>query len=953
MKLLKQIFFLFFISYSLTGVYAQQPAHHIVGELELSGVNIYNIIQDKDNNYWLATNNGIIKYDGYSFDYIETQGNLSNSFFDFQMDYNNDIYCKNFSGQIFKIENDTCREYFKLPNNLLEEQIWYSFDNLNDLIILSNSFFKVTKEGEIKHILEGHFNYIDLIKMRDSSLQFISAQQDKIISYKNNKITTESINITSSNIKSFFLCDSLIYCNRSTGYVLERKNMCFTEKKQIIYPEHKVLKFYSDNKYLWITEKGGGVFCFDENLKPLFNKNLLFQNKIISFIMKDSEGNTIMGTFGDGLIVIPNLNLININFPDNKIKITRICSANDSIIFAGTQNGQIFKINKNGTTKLFHNEQLKFIEVLEYFEESNELLFDNGGALFVNIFTNSQYYSQFGAIKDIEHIDTNKYLIAYNRGVMYFNPTISAKNKLFKNSFIDILNFKNRTYCVNIDLTTNTIYAGTSVGLKIGDENKSSFFTLNNEPVIAKDILYFNKKIYITTENYGILIFENNKLINQWTTSEGMISDSPNKICEYNGNLFVSSKLGLQIINLAGENIGVLNQSDGLQTNNILDFEISNNNLWILNQKGLQKIKLSSINFEKYLPTVFLSKILLNDSILITSNNMKFSYNQNKIKFSVSAISLKFNNEIEYHYMLEGIDNTTQINSYSDNTIEYKSLPPGKYTFKIKTVCRNEASETLSFQFSILPPIWQTWWFFLLFTIIGAGLTILFFKIRINKIKYRNELEKQLKISEITAIKAQMNPHFIFNAINSIQDLILKGDIENSYNYIIKFSQMVRQTLNYSDKEFIDIEDEIQLLEIYLKLEKLRFRDDFKYTISLNNAEDLMVPPMLIQPFVENAIKHGLLHKAGLKELKIEFKKEELLYCTISDNGIGLKKSEEIKKRRQSKHKSFSTKATKNRFDIMKAHYNQNVGVDYYDLIPNNTNTGTKVVIKLPFKHKY
>lgn len=198
-----------------------------------------------------------------------------------------------------------------------------------------------------------------------------------------------------------------------------------------------------------------------------------------------------------------------------------------------------------------------------------------------------------------------------------------------------------------------------------------------------------------------------------------------------------------------------------------------------------------------------------------------------------------------------------------------------------------------------------------------------------------------------------MNPHFIFNAINSIQDLILKGDIDNSYNYIIKFSQLVRQTLNFSDKEFIDIEDEIQLLEVYLELEKLRFKDDFTYTKNLNDAADLKVPPMLIQPFVENALKHGLLHVKGLKKLDISFKKEDVLKCIVTDNGIGRKKAQEIKERQLKNYPSFSTNAIKTRFEIMKAQYNQDLGITYTDIIINNEFKGTKVVINLPFKQSF
>jgi tetratricopeptide (TPR) repeat protein len=226
-------------------------------------------------------------------------------------------------------------------------------------------------------------------------------------------------------------------------------------------------------------------------------------------------------------------------------------------------------------------------------------------------------------------------------------------------------------------------------------------------------------------------------------------------------------------------------------------------------------------------------------------------------------------------------------------------------------------------------------------------------KLELEETRKRLEMEKQLKASEITAIKAQMNPHFIFNAINSIQDLILKGDIDNSYSYIIKFAQLVRQTLNYSDKEFIDVEDEIQLLEVYLELEKLRFKNDFEYIINKNNLTDFQIPPMLIQPFVENAIKHGLLHKDGLKKLEISLTKDDLFRCTISDNGVGRKMAQEIKERQHKNYESFSVNATRNRFEIMKENYNQDLGVEYTDLVVNGESIGTKVQINMPFKQNY
>lgn len=171
--------------------------------------------------------------------------------------------------------------------------------------------------------------------------------------------------------------------------------------------------------------------------------------------------------------------------------------------------------------------------------------------------------------------------------------------------------------------------------------------------------------------------------------------------------------------------------------------------------------------------------------------------------------------------------------------------------------------------------------------------------------KRKSRLANELNSSKLTAIRSQMNPHFVFNALNSIQDLVLKGDIENSYTYITTFSNLVRKTLNYSDKDFIGIEQEIDLLKVYLSLEKLRFKNTLTYEINIENVEEVMLPPMLIQPFIENALLHGLLHKKGERRIVINFHLSDTLLCEIIDNGIGRKKSMEIKQRQNNKHDLF------------------------------------------------
>lgn len=226
-------------------------------------------------------------------------------------------------------------------------------------------------------------------------------------------------------------------------------------------------------------------------------------------------------------------------------------------------------------------------------------------------------------------------------------------------------------------------------------------------------------------------------------------------------------------------------------------------------------------------------------------------------------------------------------------------------------------------------------------------------KMELEETRKRLEVEQQYRASELKAIRSQMNPHFIFNALNSIQDLVLKGNIENSYSYITMFSNLVRQTLTYSENEFIEFEQEIKLLELYLSLEKLRFKKDFNFELEVNAVEDIMLPPFLIQPFIENSLVHGLLHKEGEKRLKISFKLQDDLICIIEDNGVGRERAKAIKERQQKSHDSFSGKAIQKRFEILSNVFNGKFGYTYQDLYDKDEPCGTRIVLIIPVKRQF
>lgn len=212
--------------------------------------------------------------------------------------------------------------------------------------------------------------------------------------------------------------------------------------------------------------------------------------------------------------------------------------------------------------------------------------------------------------------------------------------------------------------------------------------------------------------------------------------------------------------------------------------------------------------------------------------------------------------------------------------------------------------------------------------------------------KLEETKKSELAHLQLKSLKAQMNPHFMFNAMNSIQNLVLKGDKNEAYNYLTKFSLMIRENLNMSEKSFVSFKEELSLLKKYLELEKLRFKEDFKYNIIVDNQMNkVKIPAMIIQPFIENSIKHGLLHKVnGVKKLEISFKLEDVLVCIIEDNGVGIEKSTKINEENNGKQTSFSTRAIEERLVFLKDFYKTDIGFTYMP-----TKIGTKVEVKIPY----
>jgi LytS/YehU family sensor histidine kinase len=254
--------------------------------------------------------------------------------------------------------------------------------------------------------------------------------------------------------------------------------------------------------------------------------------------------------------------------------------------------------------------------------------------------------------------------------------------------------------------------------------------------------------------------------------------------------------------------------------------------------------------------------------------------------------------------------------------------------------------------------LWQAWWFYLIGSLLVLVLIVVAFRFRLAQVRkqeaIKTELNKIVAETKLEALRAQMNPHFIFNSLNSINRYIVKSDRVTASNYLTKFGKLIRLILEGSANVNTSLEQELELLKLYLEMESLRFNGNFSYSVICDdsiNAASTYIPAMVIQPYIENAIWHGLMHKEEeVKQLALTVsKKDDVLVVTIEDNGIGRARAAEMKSRNALKQKSYGMKVTGDRISITNRMYGSNAMVEIEDLQDREHKpTGTKVTLQIP-----
>jgi LytS/YehU family sensor histidine kinase len=333
---------------------------------------------------------------------------------------------------------------------------------------------------------------------------------------------------------------------------------------------------------------------------------------------------------------------------------------------------------------------------------------------------------------------------------------------------------------------------------------------------------------------------------------------------------------------------------------------------------------------------------------------------QNFVQFEFNAMVHNNSHQNRYSYQLVGYDTGWQSNQ-TNQTKSYTNLSPGHYEFKL-VACNNDglAAKPIYFKFYVKPPFYFTWWFITSCLVMLFTMIYIIYRFKVQQIKREEALKtafnKELANIEMKALRAQMNPHFIFNSLNSIQKFILSNQHFEASQYLTKFSRLIRLILDHAKEDMITLASEIETLSIYIGLEQMRFEDVFSYELRVDpllNPETTLLPSMLIQPYIENAIRHGLLHRKlpGKLTVRFNFKTSHEMEVIILDDGIGRQQSAALKGKNEVKQKSYGMKITQDRLNNFNKIKNTQGSVQVLDVMNDQqVCIGTQVILVIPIQ---
>lgn len=906
----------------------------------LAGSTVYDLCQDKDGFIWFATEAGISRFDGTHFKNFTTTDGLPETeiiklFADskgriWMAPFKNNV-CYYYNGKIHNQENDSVLKKIKLSSVIgffyesSDHVVGMAYDNELTVVDPDNNVQKY--RGDAKNFF---------LRPNPAGKGFQLTINDSCYITDNGKL----VPIPCSVVGSYMVLKERLQKQRSRLKVTAED---FT-------PGIDNILFSNTWHGSWMVDTTG----FDHY------EELFLPEKQISHALVDKEKNIWFATLGEGIYKLASREFKSHYFCKNPTQEIFSLTGTGDKIYGGTAFGRIYSMHGGTIDTINANKQYEQMVNLNSTNRVNYIKQIKDGSLLVGsdglllrLKNNKEVFNvHIFAIKSVDELENGLLLVGTGRRTLLVDPEkMEVKDTIWPNRTTSVC-FYNNTY-----------YIGTVNGLYLVSKNKQAHYMGDIVPSLRQRISYFCKssdgRLFIATYGAGIICMKDGQVINQITTHEGLSSNICRTLFINNNFLWAGTDKGLNKINISQTPYPVTtySTSDGLPTDIINAVYVNGNTIYVGSPAGITWFDETKVaNYSKC--NLRILDISVGNKSQPLQNSYRLHYRENSLKLYFAGISFKSGGSIWYRYRLKGLTDTWD--STTQNMLEYPSLPPGNYQFEMIAINKKGiVSNPVNISFIVDAPFWQTLPFQVLIIAVVILITWLLvawrFSMLRRKEQERTSIQQKLNELEQMALRSQMNPHFIFNCLNSIQNFIITNDLESSNWYLSEFAHLVRQTLDNSEKSTITITNEVKYLKRYLELEMMRFGHSFSYSIEVDpelDSDMVNIPTMILQPYIENSIRHGIRYREnGMGRIDIKFlKSPERFICIIQDNGIGRKKASEFKSQMHVEYQSKGMTLTAERINILNRQLSEPITIEINDLADEQGRaTGTRITISFPY----
>ncbi len=931
------------------------------------GNTVYNIFQNGDGYLYGGTDFGITRFNGITATSFDAKGARSKAATGFTIAPNNVVYGINFSGELLRW--DSTLTVIPTPHTFASQvacdslgRVWVAGDN--GLYVLYPGATKVVEVPAISEALKkdiGLFTGTPIIT-RDTIVWFAGVNYV----YRWDGKTVQRYGGDFYQRSPVSAVSYMLFESRGEWYMMHKFSQLIMrlnrEKFENIeipglsmLPEGtKLTNLVMLNDYWWICTYNGVVRYHPQTGEATH----WFKDKVITDVHYDQEGNYWFSTLYEGLLRCSNTAIKHWKLSDDAH--FTMCTSNGITCLASKQNGDVLLFDSTGASTPIVREQNSDIQFMGWnsFERQYEIA------------SNGFLYRIVGNKTELIHgkFSSLRYILFRESEAIYCSR--SGTYRVASSDHPDVIDKLSDTpsRVAAFESDGKTLAVATNSGLTLYARNGNGYRrvkTYFTDSVIYTLCQGFSPGEWLFSTAGGIVY-----RINQSETPQVFYRSAsgqfPKQLVNSGNRIWMTTSSGLLFFNPNENQPQRLDRNDGLISNNVEYLFTDKSNVYISTSAGINWFPVT-VHPKRKLPRLLLREINVSGEVmrLPSGDIIELPFNGN---LSLSADVVGFSSEegynVGYRFTSNG-DEWTFV-TLIDGVLNFSGFPPGEWALQV--IVRDAAGNVTPIHtvgtFRVIPPFWQRWWFYVIMIIVVIIFVTSVFAIYIKRLRAKQlsdlkqlRLVNEARLSQQTALTAQMNPHFIFNVLNSIKGFIYENDKKQASLYLDRFSDLVRRVLHMSGIPMVKLEQELELVKLYFELEALQFDSEPTLEIIADDPEilDLRIPSLLIQPYVENALKHGLRHKTGSKLLTIGLhfdEQEQVLTVKISDNGVGRNAAAAINEDRNKKHSSFATGATERRIRLLNSQRKGIVGVVYVDLLDDNGNpAGTTVELRIDAKN--